>query len=163
MKNSRNVLAAFALVAIVGGLAWLLRAPESTGPPVALTLLPNSPTQSVATAVVRIANRDERAILLTDMIVETNSPSGWRAMSHTVPTNQQRLAPGDTKDAVVAMPAGVQTWRLRVTYGKDVKGSLLFLGKAGYAVTHFTWPGKGFGIMAGSNSCVMEISGTDRR
>lgn len=162
MKNTRNVLAAFALVAIVGGLAWLLRAPESTGPPVTLTLLPNSPTQSVGTVAVRIANRDERAILLTDMIVETNSQAGWRAMNHTVPTNPQRLAPGDTKVTVVTGPSGGHTWRLRVTYGKDVKGPLLFLGKAGYAVSHFTWPGKGFGIMAGSNSSVMEISGTDR-
>jgi hypothetical protein len=55
---------------------------------------------------------------------------------------------------VIAPPDGEKSWRLRVTYGKDVKGPILWLGKAEYAISQLTWPGKGFGIMAGSNSCI---------
>jgi hypothetical protein len=106
--------------------------------------------------VLHITNGDERAILLTDLIVETNSPAGWQAFSHTTPTHPQRLATGDTKDLLIAHPDSANSWRLRVTYGKDVKGPMLFLGKAGYVISRRGWPGPGFGIMSGSNSCITD-------
>ena len=138
----------------LGGLFWLIRAPRGVGSSVALALITNSPHQSSSGAVFRVTNGDERAILLTDLIVETNSPTGWQPFSHTTPTHPQRLATGDTKDLVIALPDGKDSWRLRVTYGKDVKGPMLLLGKAGYAISQRAWPGQGFGIMAGSNSCI---------
>ena len=86
-------------------------------------------------------------------------PSGWQAFSHTVPTHPQRLAPGDTKDLAAGVPGAVGPWRLRVAYGTDVKGPMLLLAKAEHSITHLRLTGAGFGIMAGSNSCVsVEIS-----
>ena len=124
------------------------------GSPVALALVTNSPKQSSSGALFVITNGDERAILLTDLIVETDSPAGWQAFSHTTPTHPQRLATGDTKDLAITPPNGEKSWRLRVTYGKDVKGPVLLLGKAAFAISQRKWPGQGFGIMAGSNSCI---------
>src|SRR5688572_11720756 len=140
-----------ASILLSGGLFWLIRA---VGSSVALPLVTISPSQFSSGAVFHITNGDERAILLTDLIVETNSPAGWQAFSHTTPTHPQRLATGDTKDLVIAPPDGEKSWRLRVTYGKDVKGPMLLVGKAGYAISQRAWPGQGFGIMAGSNSCI---------
>jgi hypothetical protein len=97
--------------------------------------------------------------------VETNSATGWKAFNHTVPTHPQRLATGETKDVVIGVPTDLRSWRLRVTYGKDVKGFLLLVGKTAYAISdgvkshRFRWPGPGFGVMGGSNSCIsLEIS-----
>jgi hypothetical protein len=154
MSTSKNQILVIALVLLSAGLVWLFqapfRAPPTVGPSVTVGLLTNSPGSG---ATFCITNSDARAILLTDLIVETNSPAGWRAFSHTVPTHPQRLATGDTKDVMSTAPTSVP-WRLRVTYGKDVKGPILFLAKAEYAISHHTWPGGGFGVMAGSNSCV---------
>jgi hypothetical protein len=45
-------------------------------------------------------------------------------------------------------------------YAKDVKGPMLLPGKADFAISRHAWPDPGFGIMAGSNSC---MSGEVRR
>jgi hypothetical protein len=87
-------------------------------------------------------------------MVEERAGGGWRAVSHTVPTHPQRLAAGDTKDLVVGVTNVAAPWRLRVTYGTDVKGPRLLLAKAAYSITHLRLTGPGFGLMAGSNSCV---------
>ena len=154
MKKRWHVMVVLAAILLLAGLFWLIRAPRTVGSSVALFFVTNSLNQSSTGAVFRVTNGDERAILLTDLIVETNSTSGWQAFSHTTPTHPQRLAPGDTKDLVIAPPDHEKMWRLRVTYGKDVKGPILLLGKAEYAISKRTWPRQGFGIMAGSNSCI---------
>ena len=130
------------------------RSPRTVGALVTLSILTNSSILSSGGPVFRITNGNERAILLTDLVVETNSPAGWQALSHTVPSHPQRLATGDTKDLAIASPCGAAAWRLRVTYGKDVKGLLLLLGKVDHAIFQHSWPGQSFGIMAGSNSCI---------
>ncbi|HEY3853987.1 MAG TPA: hypothetical protein VGO67_06310 [Verrucomicrobiae bacterium] len=145
------------VILLVGGIVWLILSAAPVGSPVALTLITNSPSQSASGMLFVITNGDERAILLTDLIVETNSPEGWQAFSHTTPTHPQRLATGDTKDLAIPPPNGEKSWRLRVTYGRDVKGPLLFLGKASFAISQHKWPGQGFGVMAGSNSCISGV------
>jgi hypothetical protein len=154
MKKRSHVIVILAAILLLGGLFWLIHAPGTVGSSVALTLDTNSLSRSRDGAVFHLTNGDERAILLTDLIVETNSPVGWRAFSHTTPTHPQRLATGDTKELTIAPPDGEESWRLRVTYGRDVDGPLLLLGKAEHAISQGTWPKQGFGIMAGSNSCI---------
>jgi hypothetical protein len=153
MKKRWHLRVVVASILLLGGLFWMIR-PRTAGSLAALRLVTISPSQSSSGEVFRITNGGERAILLTDLIVETNSPAGWQAFSHTTPTHPQRLATGGTKDLLIAPPDGVKSWRLRVTYGKDVKGPRLWLGKADYAISQRAWPGQGFGIMAGSNSCI---------
>jgi hypothetical protein len=145
------VLAAILLFA--GGV-WLLRPARGTAQSVTLTLLTNSSVPSVGQRAFCVSNLGPRAILLTDLIVEEKARSDWRAVNHTVPTHPQRLAAGDTKDLVVGVSNVAAPWRLRVTYGTDVKGPLLLLAKAEYAISHLRLTGPGFGVMAGSNSCV---------
>lgn len=98
-----------------------------------------------------ISNSGPRAILLTDLIVETQSTQGWRPYSHSVPTYPQRLDVRDIKEVVAGLPLVKGHWRFRVSYGTDVKGPALEISKAFYAITHFHLTGPGFGVMAGSN------------
>jgi len=154
MKKRRQVIAVLAAIVFLGGLIWLMRAPRTGGSLVTIAPVTNSTNQSSGGAVFRLTNGDALAILLTDLIVETNSPAGWQAFSHTQPTHPQRLATGDIKDLVIAPPGGEKSWRLRVTYGKDVKGLTLLVGKARFAISRHSWPGPGFGIMAGGYACV---------
>jgi hypothetical protein len=143
-------------IALIGGIAlwlgvlgWVLHRPWAAAPAVTLVQVPNASGEWF-----QIPNGYERAILLTDLIFETNSPRAWRAFSHAVPPHPQRLATGETKDLQIVAPTNVPIWRLRVSNGQDVKGPALFLGKAAFAVSHGAWPGQGFGIIAGSNSCI---------
>jgi hypothetical protein len=149
MKKGHYVMAVVTLILLFGFLLWLFQAPHAARSFIGLARFTNTSGQ-----FFRVTNGYERAILLTELIVETNSSAGWRALSHTVPTHPQRLATGEMKDLVVAAPTNGEVWRLRVTYGKDVKGPSLWLGKAAYAVSHRTWPGQGFGIMAGGYSVI---------
>jgi hypothetical protein len=143
-------------VLLLGALFWFIRFLSAVGPSVTLTLIVNASNQPSGAACFLLTNGYKRAILLTDLIVETNSPAGWRAFSHTVPTHPQRLATGETKDLVIGSPTNGGSWRLRVTYGADVEGPMLLVGKAAYAVSQHAWPGPGFGIMAGRNSCISQ-------
>ena len=143
-----------AAILLFAGGVWLLRPSRGTGQSVTLTLLTNTTVPSVNPRAFCVSNLGPLAILLTDLIVEEKARSDWRALSHTVPTHPQRLAAGDTKDLVVGISNAAALWRLRVTYGTDVKGPRLLLAKAEYAITHLRLTGPGFGIMAGSNSCV---------
>ena len=115
---------------------------------------PKPTSQSSGNAGFRIRNDEDRAILLTDLAVEVNTPSGWRVVSHSVPTHPQRLGPSDTKDLVVHAPGDMRPWRLRVTYGRDMKGPVLLLAKAVQAIRERRLPGPGFGLMGGHYSCV---------
>jgi hypothetical protein len=154
MKKRWHLTVVLAAILLVGGLFWWVLSAAPVGSPVTLALVTNSPNQSSSGTLFLITNGDERAILLTDLIVETNSPAGWQAFSHTTPTHPQRLATGDTKELVISPPDGEKSWRLRVTYGKDVKGPVLWLGKTAFAISEHKWPDKSMGIMAGSNSCI---------
>jgi hypothetical protein len=153
MKRHCYVMIVLAVVLVLAALLWLLPARDAAGS-VSLACVGSSSNQPFGGTSYRVTNGYNRAILLTDLIVETNSPAGWQAFTHTIPTHPQRLATGDTKDLVVAPPRSEQAWRLRVTYGTDVQGPELWLGKVEFAVSRRTWPGRGFGIMAGSNSCI---------
>ena len=159
MKTPRSIVLVLAPILLLAGGVWLLRPSRGTGQSVTLSLLTNSRVPSINQRAFCVSNLGPRAILLTDLIVEEKARSDWRAVSHTVPTHPQRLAAGDTKNVVVAIPNVAAPWRLRVTYGTDVKGPTLLLAKAEYAITHLRLTGPGFGVMAGSNSCIsVEIS-----
>ena len=157
MKKRWHLTVVLAGILLARGLFWWVLSAAPVGSPVALALIANSPNPSSSGTVFLIRNGDERAILLTDLIVETNSPAGWQAFSHTTPTHPQRLATGVTKFLVISPPVGEKSWRLRVTYGKDVQGPDLLLGKATYAISRRKWPGQDFGIMSGSNSCLSGV------
>ena len=154
MKTRRHLILLFATMLLLGGSIWLAWPTRGTRQSVKLTRQMNSNMQSSNAVAFCVTNIGPRAILLTDVIVEVGSPSGWQPVSHTVPTHPQRLAPGDTKDLVASVPSAVGPCRLRVAYGTDVKGPMLLVAKAVYSISHFHLTGQGFGVMAGSNFCV---------
>jgi hypothetical protein len=158
MTTQRYFIVLLGAVLLIAGCVWLLRLSRETGQSLTLTLLTNYSVSSNQVTFC-VSNIGPRAILLTDLIVEARAPSGWRALSHTVPTHPQRLATGDTKDLAIGVPDVVSQWRLRVTYGTDVKGPMLWFAKAEYSISHLCLTGPGFGLMAGSNSCIsVELS-----
>jgi hypothetical protein len=156
VKRQRYIIAVLAAVLLSAGCVWLVMARSPTPKWVTLTLLPNHSLPSSNQVSFCVSNTGPLAILLTDVVVELRAGSAWRALNHTVPTHPQRLATGDTKDLVVAVPHVGGEWRLRVIYGKDVKGPLLFLAKAEYSISHLRLTGPGFGVMAGRYSCVSD-------
>ena len=149
------------LVAAMGFLGaaywsiWTSRRPLAT---VTLTVVTTGVLRSSSNVVFRVVNHDRRAILLTDLVVETDTPTGWRETSHTKPSDPQRLANGDTKDMTIPVPGDGKPWRLRATYGRDVVGALLWLAKLEFAASNGRWPPASFGIMAGRYSCFGEVT-----
>ena len=142
---------------VLGVVCWSSWTSRKPAPLVTLTIVNNTANRSSSNMVFRVASKDRRAVLLTDLIVETDSPAGWQESSHTKPSDPQRLATGDTKDVTIPVPGDGRPWRLRATYGRDVAGPLLWLGKLDFTVSHQQWPGAGFGIMAGRYSCFSEV------
>ncbi len=134
---------------------WTSRRPVTT---VTLTVVPNGVLGSSSNVVFRVANHDRRAILLIDLVVETDTPAGWRETSRTKPSDPQRLANGDTKDVTIPVPGDGKPWRLRAMYGRDVVGPLLWLAKLEFAASNGRWPPPSFGIMAGQYSCFCEVA-----
>lgn len=152
MKTRRYIIMVLAAILLFGGCVWLLWPTHETNRSVTLTRVTNGGVQPSNAGTFCVTNVGPRAVLLTDLIVEVGTPTGWRAFSHTAPTHPQRLATGDTKAVVVGVPSGAGPWRLRITYGTDAKGSKLLIAKVDYAIFHFRWPGPGFGVMAGNHS-----------
>ena len=152
MKRLRGLSALFAVLLLFGVFLWLMWPSARVQQAVSLLTVANQTQQSSNLASFCISNAGPRAILLTDLIVETKAPKGWQAYSHTVPSHPQRLDVGETKEITAGVPVEQGQWRLRAAYGTDAKGPTLALGKAGYAITHFRLTGPGFGIMSGSNT-----------
>jgi hypothetical protein len=152
MKRLRGFSVLAGALLLFAVVLWLIWPASQAGQAVSLLTLANYTQQASNLSSCMVTNTGPRAILLTDLIVETEVAKGWRGYSHTVPSHPQRLDVGETKEITAGVPVDEGRWRLRVAYGTDVKGPTLALGKAAYAITHFRLTGPGFGIMAGSNT-----------
>jgi hypothetical protein len=137
-----------------GLMFWLLWPTGAARQATSLLILTNYVAQSSNLTSFCVSNVGPRAILLTDLIVETRNSKGWQTYGHSVPTHPQRLAAAETKEIVAGVPTNAGPWRLRVAYGTDIKGPMLQLAKAEYFITQFRLAGPGFGIMGGSNTLV---------
>jgi hypothetical protein len=144
--------------------ALLFWAPREGEPRVSLAVGMNSLTQASNRMTFLMRNEGQRAILLTDMFVETNSAIGWHAFSHNRlipnrPNNWLVVTTGQTEELAISPPNSGPPWRLRVAYATDVRGPMRVLYKAKFALSQRRWPPSGLGIMHGSNSCTSgEIS-----
>src|SRR5438552_4842064 len=98
MKTWRQIILLFAALLFLGFCLCVVWSPRGPGQSVTLTRRTDSSMQSSNAVGFCVTNIGPRAILLTDVIAEVRTGSGWQAVSHTVPTHPQRLAPGDTKD-----------------------------------------------------------------
>ena len=163
--NSGTSPLTFTILIIIGVLllflagALLFWAPRGSEPRVSLAVGMNSLTQASNRMTFLMRNEGQRAILLTDVIVETNSAVGWHAFSHNRPTHWLEVATGQTKDLAISPPNSGPPWRLRVAYATDVRGPMRVLYKAKFALSQRRWPSSGLGFMHGSNSCISgEIS-----
>src|ERR1700753_1888713 len=122
MKTQWRLAIGLATILLLGGLFWWVWSFKPVGSPIVLTLVTISTPPSSSVMLFVITNGYERAILLTDLIVERDSPEGWQAISHTTPTHPQRLATGDTKDLLISPPTGAKPWRLRATTATAING-----------------------------------------
>ena len=152
VKRLTYIIIGLLLLVVLGGL--LLWTTHGSGQLVSLAVVMNSINQASNRMIFRMRTDRHGAIILTDLIVETNSAAGWQACGHNQPTNWLGINARATKDLEVAPPDDGQRWRLRVAYGTEVQGPMLLLEKAEFAISQHRWPGKGFGVMQGSNSCI---------
>ncbi len=154
----KKTLLLVAAVVVLGAAYWSIWTSRRPVPAVTLTVVISGTSWSSSNVVFRVVNRDSRAILLTDLIVETDTPAGWRETSRTIPSDPQRLATDGTKDVTVPVPGDGRPWRLRAVYGRDVVGPLLWLAKLEFAASQGQWPSASFGIMAGRYACFGEVT-----
>ncbi|MEI6357343.1 MAG: hypothetical protein WCP53_09605 [Verrucomicrobiota bacterium] len=155
MKPHLKVVAA---VILLGAACWSIGTSLRSAPTVTLTVVTNGAPGSSTNVVFRVVNQDSRAILLTDLVVETATTAGWREAGRTKPSDPQRLATGATKDMTIPAPGDDQPWRLRAIYGRDVAGPWLWLAMLESAASNGRWPPASFGIMAGRYSCFGEVT-----
>ena len=155
MKLPLKVLAA---IILLGAAYWSVQASRRSAPAVTLTVVTNGAPGSSTNVVFRVVNHGSRAILLTDLVVETDTAAGWREVNRTKPSDPQRLATGAKKDVTIPAPGDGQPWRLRAIYGRDVVGPWLWLAALEFAASNGRWPPASFGIMAGRYSCVGEVT-----
>jgi hypothetical protein len=168
--NSGTSPFTFTILIIIGVLllffagALLFWAPHGSEPRVSLAVGMNSLTQASNRMTFLMRNEGQRAILLTDLFVETNSAIGWHAFSHNrlIPnrsTNWRVVAIGQTEELAISPPNSGPPWRLRVAYATDVRGPMRVLYMAKFALSQRRWPSSRLGFMHGSNSCISgEIS-----
>ena len=154
----KKTLLLVAVMVVLGAAYWSIWTSRNPLPTVTLTVVTNGTLSSSSNVVFQVVNRDSRAILLTDLVVETDTPAGWREASRTKPSDPQRLATDGTKDVTIPMPGDGRPWRLRALYGRDVVGPLLWLAKLGSAASNGQWPSASFGVMAGRYSCFGEVT-----
>jgi hypothetical protein len=154
MKLRPYIFGLVVLIALFGAVIIALLPPANPRQSVVLRVITNYVAQSSNLTSFSVSNIGPRAILLTDLIVETNGPKGWQGFSHTVPTHPQRLDTSEAKDFTLGAPVEMENWRLRLTYGTDVKGPMLQWAKAEYAITHLRFTGPGFGVMAGNTALI---------
>lgn len=154
----KPLLKVVAVVVLLGAAYWSVQTSRRSAPAVTLTIVTNGAPGSSTNVVFRVVNQGSRAILLTDLVVETDTPAGWREASRTKPSDPQRLATGATKDVTVPAPGDSRPWRLRAVYGRDVVGPWLWLAMLEFAASKGRWPPAPFGIMAGRYSCFGEVT-----
>ena len=154
----KPLLKVVAVVILLGAAYWSVLASRRSAPTVTLSVVTNGTPGSSTNVVFRVVNQGSRAILLTDLVVETDTAAGWREAGRTKPSDPQRLATGATKDVTIPAPGDGQTWRLRAIYGRDVVGPWLWLAMLEFAASNGRWPPASFGIMAGRYSCFGEVT-----
>ena len=154
----KPLLKVVAVVVLLGAAFWSITASRRSAPAVTLTVVTNGAPGSSTNVVFRVVNQGSRAILLTDLVVENDTPAGWREASRTKPSDPQRLAIGAIKDVSIPAPGDGRPWRLRAIYGRDVVGPWLWLAMLEFAASNGRWPPASFGIMAGRYSCFGEVT-----
>lgn len=154
----KPLLKVAAVVILLGAAFWSVRNSRRSAPTVTLTVVTNGAPGSSTNVVFRVVNQSSRAILLTDLVVETDTPARWREAGRTKSSDPQRLATGATKDVTIPAPGDGQPWRLRAIYGRDVVGPGLWLAMLEFAASNGRWPPASFGIMAGRYSCFGEVT-----
>lgn len=154
----KPLLKVVAVVVLLGAAFWSIRTSRRSAPAVTLTVVTNGAPGSSTNVAFRVVNQGSRAILLTDLVVETDTPAGWREASRTKPSDPQRLATGATKDVTIPAPGDGRPWSLRAIYDRDVVGPWLWLAMLESAASNGRWPSASFGIMAGRYSCFGDVT-----
>ena len=77
----KPLLKIVAVCILLGAAYWSVQASRRSAPAVTLTVVTNGAPRSSTNVVFRVANQGSRAILLTDLVVETDTPAGWREAS----------------------------------------------------------------------------------
>lgn len=162
MKRRGYAIAAVtasAVIVLTVACIWFGRGQPAEVGGVALAFLNQGTNQPAGQVSFRLYNDGPRAIWLGWMIVETNSPTGWRSVQKTPPNRPSGVAPGKSSDLLVSVPPEPGRWRLRVVYAKATRGPVLFLTRAQLAIKQRSWSGWSMiGVFIGSNSVTSEVS-----
>jgi hypothetical protein len=136
------------------GSFWFRTPAPSMANAVTLIVETNSPGGGPA---FRLRNDGKPAILLGDVFVETNSPTGWQSFSDTEPSHMQQINTGGALPLGVFPPTDGTPWRVRVLYRTEMTGARLLRSKVAFVIRYHSIPGSGFWIGPETNSCVSAV------
>jgi hypothetical protein len=116
-------------------------------------------TNRSSQAKFRLYNDSARAIFLSWMIVETNSPTGWRVVQRFEPKDPRVVYGGKAQNLSVSVPSDSERWRLTVVYGTENRGPVLLMTRAELALRNRSTSGwQSVGVFTGKNLAISEVS-----
>ncbi len=161
MKKRHYALMLVAAVFLIGFLFWLFRPPPAAViRHISLNVITNGVSPGMAN--FRLNNDESRPIFVSDLFVEIKTSGSWQAYQQIVPDDSRVVAPGASKDLTVPVPTVNGEWRLRATYGDEMRGVSLFLLKVEIGVEKRRIPGPGFGGFSGQSSAISPEMKNDR-
>ena len=153
MKKRHYALLLLAAVFLIGFLFWLFRPPPAAVVRhISLTVITNGVSPGMAS--FRLNNDESRSIFVSDLFVEMKTSDGWQTHQKITPDDSRVVAPGTDKDLAVPVPTVSGAWRLRATYGDEMRGASLFLLKVEIGIEERRIPGPGLGGFSGQSSII---------
>jgi hypothetical protein len=157
--NRGPAFAVIAVILFIVACVWFGRKQPGVKDGVSLAFVSHATNQSATQATFRLYNDRSRAIFLSWMIVETNSPTGWRVAEKIEPKDPRVVDAGKLKDLSVSVPTKPERWRLTVVYGTENRGPILLMTRVELAIRNRSTSGwKSVGVFTGHDLAVSEVS-----
>jgi hypothetical protein len=153
-----RIYAMLSLAALLVAVCFcLFREPSSPGSGISLASVSDTTNSSPAKVTFRLSNGSSRAIFLSWMVVEVMTESGWKEAQKVQPASPRVVSAGESTKFAVAVPTPAGPWRLRMIYGTQTRGPVLFFTKIELAIKNSRLSGlDSIGVFTGHKEVVAE-------
>ena len=159
MRRRTYVIVTGVVFLLIGSCVWLLPEQQGAKRAVSLAFVSDYTNQPAGQATFRFYNDGARAVFLSWLIVEANTPSGWRMVGKMEPRDPRVVDCGKSTDLLVSVPADAGRWRVSVVYGNENRGPALLLTRVDLAIRRRSlsvW--HSVGVFTGSSTVVSDVS-----